>query len=99
MSSNGELLALAYELWHTVRESIPSIDRDSIAESVVAILIDHDCGPLQIKAAFRGDQDIIEAVNLHIDDIDDEDDEEDDEDVIDYSFGDHDDDDDIDENW
>ena len=99
MSSNGELLVLAYELWHTVRESIASIDRDSVAESVVSILIDHDCSPQQIRATFRGDQDIIEALKLHVDsDIDDVEEDED-EYEVDYAFDDHDDDDDIDENW
>jgi hypothetical protein len=89
-------LALAYELWHIVRESIPSIDRDSIAESVVATLIDHDCGPLQIKAAFRGDQDIIDAVKRHID-LDEDEANEDEEADIDYTFDDHDN--DEDEDW
>lgn len=100
MSSNGELLVLAYEMWGTVRESIASIDRDSVAESVVALLIDHDCSPSQIRSTFRGDADIIEALKLHVDsDIAGEEDEEDDDDIIDYSFDDHDDDDDVDENW
>jgi hypothetical protein len=96
MSSNSSGLALAYELWHIVKESISSIDRDSIAESVVSTLIDHDCGPLQIKAAFRGDSDIIEAVNRHID-FDEADEDEDEDDGIDYTFDDHDN--DEDEDW
>jgi len=93
MSSN---LTLAYELWNAVSESISSIDRDSVAESVVALLIEHDISPDQIRKAFRGDGDIIEAVKLHADlDTVDEDSEyeDEDEDSIDYSFDDTDDDD------
>jgi hypothetical protein len=93
MSSN---LTLAYELWNIVRENISSIDRDSIAESVVSLLIEHDISPDQIRKAFRGDSDIIEAVNVHADlDTVDEDSEyeDEDEDSIDYKFDDTDDDD------
>jgi len=70
-------LDIIVEVWKMVRESIISSDRYSVAENLVTILIDSDFSPVEIKSAFRGDGDVIEALKYHVDhEFGDTDDEE-----------------------
>lgn len=65
--SKHSLTAIA-EIWTIVSESISDEDRESIAENVVAVLIDHDYSLDDIKYEFENDADIINAVKYYSDD-------------------------------
>lgn len=91
-------LSLVAEMWHAVKESIISSDRGIVADNVIAMLIDHDISPDEIRKAFRGEGDIIDALKYYMDSEDWSTDEEDNEleEEDDLYF---DDDEDDDENW
>jgi hypothetical protein len=56
------------EVWLMMKDSILSTDRDTVAENLVGILIDNDYSPADIKAAFRGDLDMMDALTVYVDD-------------------------------
>ena len=56
------------EVWLMMKDSILSTDRDTVAENLVGILIDHDYSPADIKTAFRGDYDVSLALKEYVDD-------------------------------
>jgi hypothetical protein len=89
-------LSLAAELWSAVKESIISSDRASVADTVIAMLIDHDVSAEEIRREFRGDGDIIEALKYYSDldaeSWDEIDEDETDDYGVDYRSGDDDDD-------
>ena len=89
-------LSLAAELWSLVKDSIISSDRSTVADNIIAMLIDHDVSSEDIRREFRGEGVIIDALKFYIDaDAEDWDQMGDDEsDEIDYHFGDDDEDDD-----
>jgi len=74
---------VASEIWGELKRYINTVDRDEAAESVVAILIDHDSDVDDIRAAFKTDVDIKRALTAYLDndrdyvDPEDEDTEED----------------------
>jgi hypothetical protein len=79
---------LAKELWSELKRYVNTVDRAEAAETVVAVLIDNDVDPDDIKATFKSDSDIKRALTdylrdgeAHEDDSDDDDlrDDEDDE--------------------
>lgn len=91
-------LALVAEMWLAVKESIISSDRSVVADNVISMLIDHDIGPDEIRKAFRGEGDIIDALKYYMDSEEwsNDEDEEDDLDQDELYF---DEDDEEDENW
>ena len=69
-------LDIIAEVWSMAKESIIVTDRDSVAENLVTILIDHDFSPRDIKSAFADDPYVSQALKDHVDDaIDFEDDD------------------------
>ena len=62
-------LDIVAEIWGITKESIIATDRDTVAENLVAILIDHDYSPADIKKAFRDDYDVATALKYHMDDV------------------------------
>jgi hypothetical protein len=87
-------LSLVAEMWLAVKESIISSDRAIVADNVIALLVDHDISADEIRKAFRGEGDIIDALKYYVDDADTSyDDEDSDDDIVDYSFDDGEDDD------
>jgi len=81
-------LALITEVWHMMKESVVVTDRETVAENLVAILIDNDHSATDIRSAFRDDSDVIAALKYHLDDAVgfDEDEEADyDDDLDDYA--------------
>ena len=87
-------LTLVVETWNAVKESIISSDRGVVADNVVSLLIDHDIAHDEIRRAFRGEGDIIDALKYYIDNDEkwDETAEEDDDDELEYRYDDEDDD-------
>ena len=92
-------LTLVVEMWLAVKESIISSDRAIVADNVITLLVDHDVSVDEIRKAFRGEGDIIDALKYYVDDADAVYDDDEDEDITDYSFDDDYDDDESDENW
>lgn len=92
-------LLLVAEMWSAVKESIISSDRSVVADNVISMLIDHDISPDEIRKAFRGEGDIIDALKYYMDSEDwsTSDDDEDELEDDDLYFDDEDD--DEDENW
>jgi hypothetical protein len=74
-------LTLVAEMWSAVKESIISSDRSVVADNVISMLIDHDIGPDEIRKAFRGEGDIIDALKYYMDSEDWSDSEEDEEEI------------------
>jgi hypothetical protein len=75
---------LAKELWSELKRYVNTVDRDEAAETVVAVLIDNDVDPDDIKATFKSDSDIKRALTEYLRDGEaHEDDQEDDDDLRD----------------
>jgi 2',3'-cyclic-nucleotide 2'-phosphodiesterase (5'-nucleotidase family) len=51
-----------------MKESVVITDRETVAENLVAILIDNDHSAADIRSAFRDDSDVIAALKYHLDD-------------------------------
>lgn len=78
---------VASEIWSELKRYVNTVDRSEAAETMVAILIDHDCDVEDIRDAFKGDSDIKRALTDYLDNDknyeDDEEEEFDDEDTED----------------
>lgn len=61
-------LAPIAEVWQMMRESIIVTDRETVAENLIAILIDNDYSAADIRQAFRDDSEVMAALKYHIDD-------------------------------
>ena len=72
------------EVWAMMKESVIATDRDTVAENLVTILIDHDFSPSQIRSAFRDDPDVTTAIKYHVDDAVDLEEEFEDSDFEEY---------------
>jgi hypothetical protein len=73
---------VASEIWGELKRHVNVVDRMDAAESIVAILIDHDHDVDEIQEAFKGDSDIKKALTAYLDndkDYTEEEDEESDE--------------------
>jgi len=58
---------VASEIWGELKRYVNVVDRMEAAESIVAILIDHDHDVDEIKDAFKGDSDIKKALTAYLD--------------------------------
>jgi hypothetical protein len=58
---------VASEIWGELKRYVNVVDRMDAAESIVAILIDHDHGVDEIRDAFKGDSDIKKALTAYLD--------------------------------
>jgi hypothetical protein len=58
---------VASEIWGELKRYVNVVDRMEAAESIVAILIDHDHDVDQIRDAFKGDSDIKKALTAYLD--------------------------------
>ena len=65
------------ELWTELKRYINTVDRAEAAETVVAVLIDHDSDVEDIRNAFKGDSDIKRALTSYLDNDNNYEDEED----------------------
>ena len=77
---------VASEIWGELKRYVNIVDRMDAAESIVAILIDHDHSVEEIRDAFKGDSDIKKALTAYMDnDKDYAEDEEEDPEEEDYN--------------
>jgi hypothetical protein len=58
---------VASEIWGELKRYVNVVDRMDAAESIVAILIDHDQDVDEIREAFKGDSDIKKALTAYLD--------------------------------
>ena len=74
---------VASEIWSELKRYVNTVDRADAAETIVSILIDHDCDVEDIRDAFKGDSDIKRALTVYLDNDKDyaEEDEDEDEDI------------------
>jgi hypothetical protein len=71
---------LANEVWQEIKRYVNGMDRAEAAESLVSVLIDNDISAEEIKAAFKSDSEVKQALKQYIDDHADEEDEYDEDD-------------------
>jgi hypothetical protein len=83
---------LANEVWQEIKRYVNTVDRAEAAESLVSVLIDNDISAEEIKAAFKSDSEVKQALKQYLDDHADDYDEEDEDDYDDYDDEDEDDD-------
>jgi hypothetical protein len=78
---------VASEIWGELKRYVNTVDRDEAAETLVAVLIDHDESAENIRDAFKGDPEVKRALAAYLDtDKSYEDDEEVDEDFDDSDW-------------
>jgi hypothetical protein len=79
---------VASEVWNELKRYVNTVDRQEAAETLVAVLIDHDEDVEDIRDAFKHDSDVKRALTAYLDNdksYDDEDDlDEDPEDETDW---------------
>ena len=75
---------LASEIWSELKRYINTVDRGEAADTLVAVLVDHDIDADDIRDAFKSDSEVKRALTSYLDDADDTEEEyeeyEDDED-------------------
>jgi hypothetical protein len=74
---------VASEVWNELKRYVNTVDRQEAAETLVAVLIDHDEDVEDIRDAFKHDSDVKRALTAYLDNDKDYDEEEIDEDDID----------------
>ena len=62
---------LANEIWSELKRYINTVDRDEAAETLVAVLVDHDIDADDIRDAFKSDSEVKRALTSYLDDADD----------------------------
>ena len=76
---------VASEIWSELNRYVNTVDRAEAAETIVAILIDHDSTVDNIKDAFKGDVDIKRALTTYLDNDKSYEDEEEEDEEEDYN--------------
>ena len=66
---------VAAEIWREIKRYINPTERSDAVETILSVMIDHDCDPDDIRAAFAGDPVMIRALKDYLDDASDESDE------------------------
>jgi hypothetical protein len=69
---------LANEVWQEIKRYVNGMDRAEAAEALVSVLIDNDVSAEEIKAAFKSDAEVKQALKQYLDDHAEDDEEEDD---------------------
>lgn len=58
---------VASEIWGEIKRYVNTVDRQEAAETLVAVLIDHDEDVEDIRNAFKGDSDVKRALTAYLD--------------------------------
>ena len=74
---------LANEVWQELKRYVNGMDRAEAAEALVSVLIDNDISAEEIKATFKSDSEVKQALKQYLDDHADEEDEYDEDDDYD----------------
>jgi hypothetical protein len=62
---------LASEIWSELKRYINTVDRGEAADTLVAVLVDHDIDADDIRDAFKGDSEVKRALTSYLDDAED----------------------------
>lgn len=77
---------LVANLWQEIERYINPSDRADAVETVLSVMVDHDCDPDDIRAAFAGDTEMKRALTAYLDEHDTEEEEyQDEEDDSDWN--------------
>jgi hypothetical protein len=68
---------VASEIWSELKRYVNTVDRSEAAETLVAVLIDHDEDVEDIRDAFKHDSDVKRALTAYLDNDKSYDDDED----------------------
>jgi hypothetical protein len=68
---------VASEIWSELKRYVNTVDRGEAAETLVAVLIDHDEDVEDIRDAFKNDSDVKRALTAYLDNDKSYDDEDD----------------------
>ena len=68
---------VASEVWNELKRYVNTVDRQEAAETLVAVLIDHDEDVEDIRDAFKHDSDVKRALTAYLDNDKSYDDEDD----------------------
>jgi hypothetical protein len=74
---------VASEIWNELKRYVNTVDRQEAAETLVAVLIDHDEDVEDIRDAFKHDSDVKRALTAYLDNDKNYDEEDIDEDIDD----------------
>jgi hypothetical protein len=58
---------VASEIWSELKRYVNTVDRQEAAETLVAVLIDHDEDAEDIRLAFKNDSDVKRALTAYLD--------------------------------
>lgn len=58
---------VAADIWREIKRYINPTERADAVETVLAVMIDHDCDPSDIRSAFAGDSDMKRALQGYLD--------------------------------
>jgi hypothetical protein len=58
---------VASEIWNELKRYVNTVDRQEAAETLVAVLIDHDEDVEDIRDAFKHDSDVKRALTAYLD--------------------------------
>ena len=58
---------VASEVWNELKRYVNTVDRQEAAETLVAVLIDHDESAEDIRDAFKGDPEVKRALAAYLD--------------------------------
>jgi uncharacterized membrane protein YhiD involved in acid resistance len=58
---------VASEVWNELKRYVNTVDRQEAAETLVAVLIDHDEDVEDIRDAFKHDSDVKRALTAYLD--------------------------------
>ena len=72
---------VASEVWNELKRYVNTVDRQEAAETLVAVLIDHDEDVEDIRDAFKHDSDVKRALTAYLDNDKSYEDEDIDEDI------------------
>jgi uncharacterized membrane protein YhiD involved in acid resistance len=72
---------VASEVWNELKRYVNTVDRQEAAETLVAVLIDHDEDVEDIRDAFKHDSDVKRALTAYLDNDKNYEDEDSDEDL------------------
>jgi hypothetical protein len=75
---------IANEIWSELKRYVSPVDRADAADGLVAVLIDNDFNAADIRAAFKGDDDVRAALQTYIDDDESEEEYDEDRDEDEY---------------
>ena len=67
---------VASEIWSEIKRYVNTVDRQEAAETLVAVLIDHDEDVEDIRNAFKNDSDVKRALTAYLDNDKSHDDDE-----------------------